>query len=177
MEGAWLQARIAARQDDAESLNILTGVLRRSIRGLDEQGRTLLYYAVRGNRDDAGQSQPSASVARKLQGADAQWDDVPRYLVNRQQFDVNVQAGSGMTPLMEAARFGSLDSVRLLLELRADPGLRNARGDTALEVARSRVPEYLDFKEMQCSETRWAIAKEHVDKDRSRIAEILQCAG
>lgn len=31
MEGAWLQARIAARQDDAESLNILTGVLRHSI--------------------------------------------------------------------------------------------------------------------------------------------------
>lgn len=77
-------------------------------------------------------------------------------------------------PGCQAARFGSLDSVWLLLELRADPGLRNARGagpgargwvcgidsgathrntsqriatgDTALEVARSRVPEYLDFK-------------------------------
>lgn len=28
--------------------------VRRSIRGLDEQGRSLLFYAVRGNRDDGG---------------------------------------------------------------------------------------------------------------------------
>ena len=27
---------------------------RRSISGTDEQGRTLLFYAVRGNRDDSG---------------------------------------------------------------------------------------------------------------------------
>ena len=171
-----LEARIAARQDDAESLDLLTTVLRRPISGFDEQGRTLLFYAVRGNRDDGGKAQASAAaVAKKLLGAAAQWDEVPRYLVQRHNFDVNFPVkASGMTPLMEATRFGNVFGVELLLELRADPHHANTRGHTALEIARSKVPEYLDFQEMQCSENRITSVKESIERDRQRIAKMLK---
>eukprot|EP00913_Durusdinium_trenchii_P005494 g5121.t1 len=114
-----LEARIAARQDDAESLELLTSVLRRSIRGLDEQGRSLLFYAVRKAQASA------AAVAKKLLGDAAQWDEV-------HHFDVNFQAQkTGFTPLMEATRFGNLFGVELLLELRADVNLQSVRGARA----------------------------------------------
>ncbi|CAK9079945.1 unnamed protein product [Durusdinium trenchii] len=103
-----LEARIAARQDDAESLELLTSVLRRSIRGLDEQGRSLLFYAVRGNRDDGGKAQASAAaVAKKLLGDAAQWDEVPRYLVKRRGV-----GGGGSTDCLEVeVRVRSLPAV------------------------------------------------------------------
>ncbi|CAK9063877.1 Uncharacterized protein SCF082_LOCUS33001, partial [Durusdinium trenchii] len=173
-----LEARIAARQDDAESLELLTSVLRRSIRGLDEQGRSLLFYAVRGNRDDGGKAQASAAaVAKKLLGDAAQWDEVPRYLVKRHHFDVNFQAQkTGFTPLMEATRFGNLFGVELLLELRADVNLQSVRGETALDVARGKVLEHLDLKEMQCSENRLEMVKDRVESDKLRIADLLRNA-
>ena len=54
---------------------------------------------------------------------------------------------TGMTPLMEAARYGHVQGARLLLELRASVELRNAKGETALDIARTRLPEHLDFQE------------------------------
>ena len=75
---------------------------------------------------------------------------------------------------MEATRFGNVFGVELLLELRADPRQANTRGHTALEIARSKVPEYLDFQEMQCSENRITSVKESIERDRQRIAKMLK---
>jgi ankyrin repeat protein len=44
----------------------------------------------------------------------------------------NVRGPGGTTPLMQAALYGDVDSVRLLLEEGADPNLRNDAGATAL---------------------------------------------
>ncbi|CAE7523276.1 unnamed protein product, partial [Symbiodinium sp. CCMP2456] len=146
-----LEARIAARQEDTETLEILTSVLRRSISGTDEQGRTLLFYAVRGNRDDSGAAQISKTAVAKaalaaLAGSSVV-DAAPHYLVQRRNFDVNFQVpSSGLTPLMEAARFGNAEAVEVLLSLRADPTLKDAAGLTALDIAKSRLPAYLEFK-------------------------------
>ena len=49
---------------------------------------------------------------------------------------VNAQAPNGNTPLMQAARFGTEDSVNLLLARGADRSLRNARNYTAADYAR-----------------------------------------
>lgn len=137
--------------------------------------RLPLWPVGRGNRDDGGQAQASAAaVAKKLLGAATQWDEVPRYLVTRHNFDVNFRASaSGMTPLMEATRFGHVFGVELLMELRADPQQMNARGHTALDIARSKVSEYLDFQEMQCSENRLTAVEECIARDRQRIADLL----
>mmetsp|Transcript_55416 Transcript_55416/g.104026 ORF Transcript_55416/g.104026 Transcript_55416/m.104026 type:complete len:230 (+) Transcript_55416:17-706(+) len=174
-----LEARIAARQEDTETLDLLTTVLRRSISGMDEQGRTLLYYAVRGNRDDSGVAHVAKTAAAQAAFASFSGssviEDVPSYLVKRRNFDVNFRvATTGLTPLMEASRFGNVGAVELLLVLRANPMMRDLRGNSALDIARSRLPEYLHFQEMQCSENRWTAVKEHVDGDRDKIVTLLQ---
>eukprot|EP00931_Biecheleriopsis_adriatica_P019808 TRINITY_DN13397_c0_g1_i1.p1 TRINITY_DN13397_c0_g1~~TRINITY_DN13397_c0_g1_i1.p1 ORF type:complete len:218 (+),score=54.27 TRINITY_DN13397_c0_g1_i1:38-691(+) len=170
------QARIAARQNDAETLHVLVTTLKRDISGLDEQGRTLLFYAVRGNRDDAGMAQVTGPAGVCLPGTDGQqWDDVTKYLVRRHNFDVNFQMkDTGMTALMEAARFGNPSAVASLLELQANPGLRTVDGLTALDIAKSELPKYLLFQEMQCSESRLESVKENIRRDRSMAARVLQ---
>ncbi|HTI56749.1 MAG TPA: ankyrin repeat domain-containing protein [Verrucomicrobiae bacterium] len=50
---------------------------------------------------------------------------------------VEAQSARG-GPLHEAAHAGALEVVKALLEAGADPGRRNAEGDTALELARAR---------------------------------------
>merc|ERR1739848_363991 len=45
-------------------------------------------------------------------------------------------AMGGVTPLMNAARRGKVAEVRALLNMKADPTLRNDQGLTALEMAR-----------------------------------------
>lgn len=49
---------------------------------------------------------------------------------------VNKKSIQGETALMAAARFGSADSLRLLLKAGADPSLRNGKGQTALDIAK-----------------------------------------
>jgi ankyrin repeat protein len=49
--------------------------------------------------------------------------------------DVNAASENGHTPLISAARSGSLDIVRLLLANKADPNKRLESGETALDIA------------------------------------------
>jgi ankyrin repeat protein len=50
--------------------------------------------------------------------------------------DINARSPNGTTPLMMAARYGSLDTVPLLLKAGADTTLKNEQGLTALDFAK-----------------------------------------
>ena len=82
--------------------------------GADETGRTALIYAAVNNKID---------VMKVLVHAGARIDHVGE---------------SNWTPLMRAADVGSFQAVRFLLENGADWRLRNADGDSALDIVKSR---------------------------------------
>ena len=62
--------------------------------------------------------------------------DMMRYLI-QQGANINAVSPNETTPLMMAARYGTPDAVRLLLDAHADPGMTNQQGMTALDFARS----------------------------------------
>ena len=75
----------------------------------------------------------------------AAWSGMPQstiLLVSRGGLDLNAQENSGYTPLMLAALRGNAAAVRLLLELGADPTLKNAAGQTALDIATEKGNAY-----------------------------------
>ena len=51
--------------------------------------------------------------------------------------DINAQSPNGSTPLMMAARFGTEDSIKLLVKKGADKNLRNDRNLSAADLARN----------------------------------------
>ncbi len=55
-----------------------------------------------------------------------------RKLLSENPKAINLNGPGGSTPLMYAALYGDLESVRILLERGADPNLRNDSGTTAL---------------------------------------------
>lgn len=175
-----LQAKIAARKGDPEAIDTLVTVLKKRLCGLDEQGRTLLFYAVRGTRGDNGSLEPAggsmadARTSGRVFIAGCRPGDAARHLVQRHGFSVNFQVhDTGMTPLMEAARYGNCAAALALLQLGADWQLRNANGHSALDVARTRLPEYLSLREAMCSENQWEAVKARVDKDRDGVVSLL----
>merc|ERR1712100_518729 len=90
-----------------------------------------------------------------------------------QQFgaDVNLSAKDGMTPLMEATRYGNFYSVRQLLDIRADPKAANGAGHTALDIARMQLPEYLSEREScTSSASQWKSFSQEVQKGRDKVA-------
>lgn len=75
----------------------------------------------------------------------AAWSGMPQstiLLVSRGGLDLNAQENSGYTPLMLAAMRGNAATVSLLLELGADPTLKNADGQTALDIATEKGNAY-----------------------------------
>lgn len=173
-----LQARIAARNDDAEALDLLVSVLGQSLGGLDEQGRTALFYAVRGTRDDGGNLEPAgrtmANPKTPTFAPGCRRGGAARHLVEKHGLDPNFQIhDTGLSPLMEAARYGSSGAARALLEARADAGLRDVHGNTALAIAQTIPPAYFDFQEAQCSSNRWEDFMRHIAEDRGQVAKML----
>ncbi|MCW8198672.1 ankyrin repeat domain-containing protein [Verminephrobacter aporrectodeae subsp. tuberculatae] len=74
---------------------------------------------------------------------------------------IDVESPNGTTPLMMAARYGSIDAVQRLLEEGADPTLKNQQGlsavDFALRVARQDVAENIAaaIRRRQSNRGRW----------------------
>ncbi len=64
-------------------------------------------------------------------------DLVVEYLI-KSGADVNKASSKGMTPLMQAARFGTPYIVDKLLENGANPMTQDARGKTAIDYSRAR---------------------------------------
>ncbi|MDE2234736.1 MAG: ankyrin repeat domain-containing protein [Gammaproteobacteria bacterium] len=77
---------------------------------------------------------PSLDQLLLAKAADAPAVDIQ--ILIRRGANVNVQGRFGVTPLMQAVIGNNSAVVRLLLTTGADPGLRNLRGDTALDLAR-----------------------------------------
>lgn len=75
----------------------------------------------------------------------AAWSGMPQstiLLVAQGGMDLDAQENSGYTPLMLAALRGNAAAVHLLLELGADPTLKNAEGQTALDIATEKGNAY-----------------------------------
>jgi len=175
-------AKIAARQDDAESINVVEGMLQKSIIGLDEKGRSLLFYAVRGVRNDSGELEPpggSLDAAHPISRARLLTRLEPggaaRFLVTKKGINPNLRAVAcgNMTPLMEAARYGHVAAVKVLLSVKADPSLRDDEGLTALQIAQTQLPAYLTLEEANCSANQWELVKANIQHDRDRVVECL----
>lgn len=174
-----VQARLAARKCDDSSLDIVHEKLKQTLFELDEQGRSLLFYSVRGTRTDTGDFEtPGGSMAGpSSQQFDARCtaSGATLFLVKKYGLDVNFQVhDTGMTPLMEAVRFGNLPNSLTLLQLGADSMLRNAQGDTALDIAKKDASEYLTMQEANCSFTHFVKHKASVTRDRLAVANVLE---
>ena len=77
----------------------------------------------------------SAETDALLRAAAAGNADSVRTLVASPNVDVNGVGENGDTPLIEAARLGHDDVVRVLLIAKADPNIKNKDGKTALQLA------------------------------------------
>ncbi len=64
--------------------------------------------------------------------------DIANYLIE-QGADVNSQNSDGETALIIAARYGSLEMVKLLIRNNADPLIKNLKGQTALIRVQNRL--------------------------------------
>lgn len=194
------QMRIAARKGDAKGLHLFTTSLKRSISGLDEAGRTLLFYAASGCRDEdhiepqslgplalltararrlrsaLGLDSKSARAKRTTTRQLGDTSEVLKYLVETHEADMNFQMKPcGTTPLMEAVRFGNVKAVKTLLELSADLGIRNTLGQTALDLANTKLPEYITFP--YSTQGRYDVVACQINRDRLQALQLLQNAG
>jgi ankyrin repeat protein len=77
----------------------------------------------------------TAETDALLRAAAAGNADSVRTLVASPNVDVNGVGETGDTPLIEAARLGHDDVVRILLLAKADPNLKSKDGKTALQLA------------------------------------------
>ena len=67
--------------------------------------------------------------------------------------DVNRPDDQGVTPLMMAAGYGYDDTVRLLLERKADPRIKRPNGETALDWAMSGMTDIDRFTFFDCQDS------------------------
>lgn len=89
---------------------------------INSDGQNALFYLVA-----HGYDQRTVNTSLRLM----------RYLVDKGT-DVNHQSVDGRTALMLAASGCGIDSVKLLLFMKADPKLKNKMGDTALSLAEDK---------------------------------------
>mmetsp|Transcript_127334 Transcript_127334/g.220720 ORF Transcript_127334/g.220720 Transcript_127334/m.220720 type:complete len:366 (-) Transcript_127334:169-1266(-) len=174
-----LQVRIQSRQSDEESLQISNDACNLSPKDLDEQGRNALFYAVRGVRDDDGNwDRPGGSlsgVIHKTYSDNCTAHGAAEYLVRKMGLEVDFQTyDGGMTPLMEAARHGNIQTCLALLKLGADWKLQNKWGHTALDVAKAPLPEYFSLRESCFSQNKWNKLQGRITQDRQVTAHLLE---
>ncbi len=99
----------------------------------------------------------------------AAWSGLPRCsakLIDDGGLDINTADNSGYTPLMLAAIRGNKEVVRLLLQKGADVSLKNARGQTAADLA-------TNFEEAYSSRDSWVYTLIYNDNREAFYKETL----
>lgn len=95
--------------------------------------------------------------------------ELSKFLLDKADADVNYQCDSvfdshfGSTPLIEAARFGSMDTVECLLSYGANVSLKDKDGSTAL-----------DYVQKDYDECASDIDDEHSNEDEAYKYELLE---
>lgn len=108
----------------------------------------LMMAALRGNLDAAQRLVERGAKVRRTGWTPAHYaasgpnDRVLAFLIERGA-DINAVAPNGSTPLMMAARYGTEDSVRLLLKLGADKRVLNSLNQSAADMAALSGREWL----------------------------------
>mmetsp|Transcript_148637 Transcript_148637/g.270517 ORF Transcript_148637/g.270517 Transcript_148637/m.270517 type:complete len:771 (+) Transcript_148637:62-2374(+) len=165
-----------------------------SVNQIDKDGRTALFYAVRGVRNPNGTMQTFPAVCEAptayngASGTTWGWfeTDMITFIVEDCEADVNWRDKMKMTPLMEATRFGCAHTAELLLDAKADIHARDVKGNTALDIARMPAPEYCFTQEDEwLTRTHEGMTKSSVEEgmsnmrkcitnDRSLVARLLE---
>lgn len=103
------------------------------------------FYLVRKGADPASLRAGSDSLLHLICAASGLEDHKYRYdmrtLLEREILDVNARGETGHSPLHHAVEHGNRDFVLLLLEHRANPELRDAKGQTPLQCLCKTKPE------------------------------------
>jgi ankyrin repeat protein len=111
----------------------------------NNNGQTALYIALVNDQADVALSLINNGASlEKISSEDdsallvattTNTHQVMNLILNMKPSLVNQANKNGITPLMEAARFGSADTISILLKGGADKSAKNSEGKTALEIA------------------------------------------
>ena len=64
-----------------------------------------------------------------------------------------------------------------LLAVRAVTSLRDVHGRTALDIAKTEIPAYLEEREVNCSATQWEEIRKRIQMDRRSSLDCALCSG
>jgi len=129
-----------------------------NVNGVDEDGRTALMFAAFDGHSEIVLTllEAEAGIDRRdlmgrtalLYAATGPFPETVRILLDKGAEPNVVDSDEHFSPLMHAAAEGNLDVVKILLEWKADPTLKDVDGDNAASFARQNghleVANYLD---------------------------------
>merc|ERR1712220_27775 len=104
-----------------------------SLEAKDDDGKTAIFYAVRGKRDAEGCIEPSGGSICHPQGKTHKHEEcaqsgVIEAMVKELGVCVNARSTNGQTPLHGATRYSHLECVQTLVDLKADPACKDRKG-------------------------------------------------
>lgn len=118
---AWPGTQPEARSPDGESTLMMA-----CLRGNEEVARLLVERGADVNKPGWTPLHYAATGGHQA---------IAAFLLDQNAY-IDADAPNGNTPLMMAALYGNAETVKLLLDAGADPGLRNRAGQRALDLAR-----------------------------------------
>lgn len=175
------EMRISARNWLNEFLVVLLD-RGQTVHQLDKDGRTAIFYACRGVRNPTGQMQkfpntgttPSDDLTGNFKFMSWQDVDMITFIVEDCEGNVNHRDNYGVTPLMEAVRFGCVHTCEILLDANADIHARDAQGNTALDIARLPAPEYCWTNEDEwLTRSAEGMTQNQVDEGKQKIRRYI----
>lgn len=116
-----------------------------------EERRTALYFALQNEQQEiikllinSGARLENLSEDKEtalFMATTTNNTDAMKILINKNKMLVNTPDSDGTTPLMEAAKYGSKETIEILLKAGAKKDLKNKLGSTALDIAKENKNE------------------------------------
>jgi ankyrin repeat protein len=116
-----------------------------------EEKKTALYYAISNEQKeiiklliDKGASLENLSENKEsalLMATTTNNYDLMKTLIKKNKTLLNIPDIEGTTPLMEAAKYGTKQTMEILLKAGAQKDLKNKQGSTALDIAKENKNE------------------------------------